>query len=167
MAWWLFLIPFFCAFSSWLVIRLLFTILFRPYQSKSVPGLTIQGILPAKQFAIASKTGKLVAEQFFSMKEIEEKMTDPSNLQKIMPAIEAHIDDFLHNKLKKEMPFIGMFVGDKTVNSLKKAFINELENLFPDIMRSYAGNLINNLNIEQLVTQKIADVSISEVENAF
>ncbi len=167
MAWWLFLIPFLSAFSCWLIIKLLFTILFRPYEPKSILGLQVQGILPAKQVAIASKTGKLVAEQFFSVKEIEEKVTDPSNLQKIMPAIEEHIDDFLRNKLKREMPFIGMFIGDKTINSLKKVFTKELETLFPNIMRSYASNLISDLNMEQMVTQKIATVSISEIESAF
>src|SRR6266436_1984920 len=150
MAWWLFLIPFFSAFSCWLIIKVFFTILFRPYQPKSILGLQIQGILPAKQVAIASKTGKLVADQLFSVKEIEEKVTDPANLQKIMPAIEEHIDDFLRNKLKKEMPFIGMFIGDKTINSLKKVFITELETLFPKIMSSYVSNLANDLNIEQL-----------------
>jgi uncharacterized membrane protein YheB (UPF0754 family) len=101
MGWWLFLIPVFSAFSCWLIIKVFFTILFHPYRRKSILGLQLQGILPAKQVAIASKTGKLVAEQFFSVKEIEEKVTDPANLQKIMPAIEEQIDDFLRNKLKK------------------------------------------------------------------
>ena len=101
------------------------------------------------------------------MKMIEEKVTDPANLQKIMPAIEAHIDDFLRNKLKKEMPFSGMFVGEKTINSLKKVFISELENLFPKIMSSYTTNLARDLNIEQLVAQKIRAVSVVEIESAF
>jgi len=167
MTWWLLLIPISCAFSCWLVIKVFFAALFHPQNPKSILGIKVQGILPAKQSAIASKTGKLVAEQFFSMKAIEEKITDPSNLQKIMPAIEEHIDDFLRNKLKKEMPFIGVFVGDKTINSLKKVFITELETLFPRIMSNYASNLVNDLNLEQLVSQKIAAVSIREVETNF
>jgi len=167
MDWRLFLIPISSAFSCWLIIKLFFVILFRPYKSKSIAGFKIQGILPAKQSAFAAKTGKLVAEQFFSMKAIEEKITDPANLQKILPSIEEHIDDFLRNKLKKEMPFIGMFIGDKTINSLKKVFITELETLFPKIMSSYVSNLANDLNIEQLVVQKITSVSVHEIETMF
>ena len=129
--------------------------------------MKIQGILPAKQSAIAAKFGKLVAEQFFSMDVIKQKISDPGNLQKIMPAIEEHIDDFLRHKLKKQMPFIGVFIGDKTIASLKKVFVDELETLFPKIMSDYASNLANELNIEQLVSQKIAAVSINEVEAAF
>jgi len=167
MAWLLFLIPIASAFSCWLVIKIFFTILFRPHQPGSILGFQVQGILPKKQSSIAAKAGKIVAEQFFSLKTIEEKISDPSTLQKIMPLIEEHIDDFLRNKLKKEMPFIGMFVGDKTVGSLKKVFMTELETLFPNIMRSYASNLITDLNIEQLVSQKIANASIREVETSF
>jgi len=83
-----------------------------------------------------------------------------------MPIIEEHIDDFLRNKLKKEMPFIGMFVGDKTIGSMKKVFMTELETLFPNIMKSYASNLIADLNIENLVSQRIVDASIRELETS-
>jgi len=130
-------------------------------------GLRVQGILPKKQSIIADQAGKIVAEQFFSLKTIEEKIADPSILQKIMPSIEDHIDDFLRNKLKKEMPFIGMFVGDKTISSLKKVFITELETLFPNIMKNYASNLITDLNIEQLVSEKIATASLLDIEASF
>ena len=167
MSWSLFLIPLSCALSSWLVVKLISTIIFRPWKPRSIFGFKIQGILPAKQSAIATEAGKFVAEEFFSMKTIEEKVTDPANLQKIMPAIEEHIDDFLRNKLKKEMPFIGMFVGEKTINSMKKVFIAELENLFPKIISSYAANLAKDINVEQLVAQKIRAVSIAEIESAF
>jgi uncharacterized membrane protein YheB (UPF0754 family) len=166
MAWQLFLIPIGTAFSCWLVIKIFFTILFRPHQPRSILGFQVQGILAKKQSTIANRAGKIVAEQFLSLKTIEEKISDPSTLQKIMPLIEEHIDDFLRNKLKKEMPFIGMFVGDKTVSSLKKVFMTELETLFPNIMRSYASNLITDLNIEHLVSQKIATASIQEVESS-
>ena len=141
--------------------------MFRPYKPTSILGFRVQGILPKEQSAIAAQAGKIVAEQFFSLKSLEEKISDPSVLQKIMPVIEEHIDDFLRNKLKKEMPFIGMFVGDKTIGSLKKVFITELETLFPDIMRSYASNLLAELNIEHMVAEKIAAVSVHEVETSF
>jgi uncharacterized membrane protein YheB (UPF0754 family) len=166
MAWQLFLIPIGSAFSCWLVIKTFFAILFRPYEPESILGFRVQGILPKKQSMIAAGAGKIVAEQFCSLKTIEEKISDPAILQKIMPLIEEHIDDFLRNKLKKEMPFIGMFVGDKTVSSLKKVFLTELETMFPIIMRSYASNLIAELDIEQLVSQKIAAASIPEIEAA-
>jgi len=167
MTWQLFLVPLTCAFSCWFVIKLFFTILFRPLEPRSFLGIKIQGLLPAKQSFIASKTGKIVAEQFITSNLIEQKITDPAQIQKIMPVVEEHIDDFLRNKLKKEMPFIGMFVGDKTVTSLKKVFMTELESLFPKIIGGFVTNIVNDLNIEKLVSEKIMTISIPGIETAF
>src|SRR5512138_4044859 len=110
MAWWLLLIPISSALSCWLVIRLFLYLLFRR-------------VIPRKQSSIAASVGKAVADNFFSGEMIEQKITDPKNLQKIMPVVEEHIDDFLRNKLKKQMPVVGMFIGDKTINSLKEVFV--------------------------------------------
>lgn len=167
MPWPFFLIPVSSAFSCWLFARLFFTLLFRPHKSTNVGGIKIQGLLPLKQPELATRIGKLVADQFLSMKIIEEKIADPANVQKIMPVIEEHIDDFLRNKLKKEMPVVGMLIGEKTIGSLKKVFIGELETLFPVIMKNYAGNLINDLNLEKLVRDKILTVSIEHLERDF
>lgn len=167
MTWWLPVIPLATAFSSWLAIKLLITFLFHPQQPRSIFGFKIQGILPSKKTFIASEIGRFAAKHFISTGVIEAKINDPSNLQKIMPVIEEHIDDFLRNKLKKEMPVVGMFVGDKTIGSLKKVFITELETLFPKIIGGFVSNIVNDLNIEQFVVQKIRDISLSGVEIAF
>jgi len=121
-------------------------------------------ILPHKQKQLSLLIGRSVAENFISAEMIEQKITDPKNLQKIMPVVEEHIDDFLRNKLKKQMPVIGMFIGDKTINSLKEVFIKELEHLFPQVMKNFASNMKEDLDIEQLVSEKINAISIPQLE---
>ena len=167
MSWWLLIIPLSTAFSAWLIFKLLITVIFRPYRPTRILGWKVQGILPSQQRSIATQTGKIVAEHFFSIDVIKSKLTNPSVLKKIMPAIEEHIDDFLRNKLKKQMPFIGMFIGDKTIDSVKQVFIKELETLFPKMIGDYAENLVNDLNIQTLVTDKINAIRIEEIENIF
>jgi len=154
MDWWLLLIPVSSAFSCWLVLKLFFFFLFRR-------------VLPEKQSLFAAKVGKAAAGIFFSDEMIENKITDPKNLQKIMPVVEEHIDDFLRNKLKKQMPVVGMFIGDKTIHSMKTVFMTELESLFPQVMKNFASNLKDDLNIEGLVTEKIRSVSITALKEAF
>ncbi len=55
---------------------------------------------------------------------------------------------------------LSMFIGDKTINQLKGAFLLELESLFPVIMNSYLSNLENDLNPKQLIAEKIAGLSL-------
>ena len=80
--------------------------------------------------------------------------------------VEGHIDDFLRNKLKEKMPVIGMFIGNKTINSLKEVFLKEIEDLFPQVLKQFAGNLRKELNIETMVANKITNVSAGQLEEA-
>jgi uncharacterized membrane protein YheB (UPF0754 family) len=79
--------------------------------------------------------------------------------------IETHIDDFLRIKLKDQMPMISMFIGDKTIITLKTVFMKEIEDLFPQVMQQFAGELKNDLNIEQMVVLKIKNIPPEKIES--
>ena len=138
--------------------------LFHPRQPKKILGLTLHGIFPKRQQAFAVKLGKLVSDELLSFEDIQQKIINPENLKKLMPMIEGHIENFLRTKLSDEMPFLSLFIGDKTVNSLKRIFMQELETLFPQIMKSYAGQLQTELDLEQIVTEKVAAFSSEKLE---
>ena len=84
-----------------------------------------------------------------------------------MPVIEVHVDEFLNVKLMKEMPFLSMFIGNKTISSLKKTFMGELEVLFPQVMKNYATNLKSEFDIEKIITQKIGNLAPESIEPLF
>lgn len=159
-----FLIPLLTSFTGWVVIKLTQVLLFRPHKPKKFLGLTIQGILPRYQFQMAKSVGQFAASQFTAFDNIGDKLSDPANFEKVRPLIEEHIDDFLRNKLKEQMPMISMFIGDKTITSLKAVFIKEIEQLFPRVIGQFAGNLGKDINIGQMVTDKIASISPPQIE---
>src|SRR5678815_670239 len=107
----------------------------------------------------------MISAEFFYFDDIQEKITSPVNLQKLMPMIEAHVDNFLRNKLSDEMPFLSLFIGDRTIKSLKKIFMQELETLFPQIMKSYARHLQEELDLEKIVTEKVSAFSTDKLED--
>lgn len=139
--------------------------LFHPREPKKIFGITLHGIFPKRQKVFAEKLGKLVSDELLSFSDIREKITDPENLKKIMPMIEGHIENFLRVKLSDEMPFLSLFIGDRTINSLKKIFMQELENLFPQVMKNYAGHLQTELDLEKIVTEKVAAFSSEKLES--
>ncbi len=160
----LILLPLVSAFIGWFVNRIAIKMLFHPRQPKKILWFTLQGIFPKKQQQFAEKIGKLVSGELLSFRDITEKITDPGNIKRVMPQIEAHIEQFLKVKLPQQMPVIGMFIGDRTINELKAVFITELETLFPVIMQQYMLNLENDLNLEKIVTQKVARFSSDKLE---
>jgi uncharacterized membrane protein YheB (UPF0754 family) len=158
------LIPLISAFIGWFTNWIAIKMLFHPKEPKKILGINFHGIFPKRQAQFAAKLGKLVSEELLSFKEIEQKITDPANLQHILPDLEAHIDHFLRVKLATQMPMISMFIGDKTIEELKKVFLEELTSLFPIIMKNYMTSLSDQLNLEQIVMEKVSRFSSDKLE---
>ena len=164
MNWWLLSIPIISGFIGWVTNWVAIKMLFHPRNPVNVLGMTIHGIFPKRQKQFAEKLGKLVSNELLSFSEIEQKIINPSNLKKMMPLVEAHVDDFLRHKLKDVFPVISMFIGDKTINELKGFFMTELEALFPILMQRYMKNLQEELDLEQIVIEKVSGFSSDKLE---
>jgi uncharacterized membrane protein YheB (UPF0754 family) len=153
------------AFTGWITTWIAIKMLFHPRRPVKFFGLTIQGIFPKNQLEIAKKLGQVVSNELLSFAEIESKVTSPENLQKLKPEIEKHIDTFLREKLPKVFPVVSMFIGDKTINQLKEAFLTELESLFPVLMKNYMNELQHELDLEKIITEKVAAFSSEKLED--
>jgi uncharacterized membrane protein YheB (UPF0754 family) len=57
-----------------------------------------------------------------------------------------------------------MFIGEKTILSLKTAFMDEFEIIFPILMKQYAGNLKEDLDLELIVQSKVKNFSSDKME---
>lgn len=165
MNWTFILIPIISGFIGWLTNWVAIKMLFHPVKPTKVLGMTIQGIFPKRQQQFAEKLGRLVSNELLSFSDIEEKITHPDNIKKILPAVEVHIDEFLRNRLKVVFPVISMFIGDKTINQLKEVFMNELETLFPTLMKNYMTNLKQDLDLERIVIDRVAGFSTDKLES--
>lgn len=154
-------------FTAWAVIWAVIKILFHPRHPVRFFGITLQGIVPRKKTAMAKKLARAVETQFFSFDAIEKKLTAPDNFHQLKPEIEKHIDIFLKEKLKEVFPMLSMFIGDKTINQLKNAFLAELENIFPVIIKSYLSKIQEGFNMEEIIREKMNAVSIDTLERNF
>ena len=161
----LLIIPIISAFIGWFTNWVAIKMLFHPKEPKQILGITFHGIFPKRQKIFAEKLGKMISVEFLSFEDIEQKIADPQNLEKLMPMIETHVDNFLKNKLSDEMPFLSLFIGNKTIQSLKKTFMQELETLFPQIMKTYAGHLQEELDLEKIVIEKVSAFSTDKLED--
>jgi uncharacterized membrane protein YheB (UPF0754 family) len=161
---WLFLIPLISAFIGWFTNWIAIKMLFHPRLPKKILGITFHGIFPKRQKQFAEHLGRLVSKELLSFKDIEEKITHPDNIKKIMPLVDEHIDNFLRNKLAATMPMISMFIGDKTIVQLKEVFMAELEELFPQLMTNYMNSLQTELDLEKIVIAKVSAFSSDKLE---
>ncbi len=165
MNWWLVLIPLISAFIGWFTNWIAIKMLFHPKEPKKILGITFQGIFPKRQQQFATKLGKLVSNELLSFAELEQKITNPVNIKKILPILEKHIDTFLREKLTAQIPMLGMLIGDKTIGQVKEVFLKELEELFPLTMKQYMAALEHDLDLEKIVISKVSSFSSNKLED--
>ena len=164
MNWVLFLIPLISAFIGWFTNWIAIKMLFHPREPKKILGITFHGIFPKRQQQFAMKLGKLVSNELLSFEDIEQKIANPQNVEKLMPVLEGHIDTFLKEKLTAQIPMLAMFVGEKTIAQVKSVFMAELQELFPILMKQYMTTLQTELDMEQIVTDKVGRFSSDKLE---
>ena len=82
----------------------------------------------------------------------EEQLT--GQLDQLMPTLDHKLDDFFRNRLAEKLPMISMFIGDKTIQQLKSVFMDELRNMFPELIHSFASNMQKDL-LNQLEEQSL------------
>jgi len=143
----------------WFAIKLLF----HPRKAVNIFGYKYQGIFPKNQAKIAEMLGHLSTE-LLPFDDIEQRITNADNLEKLKPEIEKHIDAFLNKKLRDVFPILSKFIGEKTTTQLKLAYMNELETMFPTLMHQYMGQLKNSIDLERTVVEKVAGFSIEKLE---
>jgi uncharacterized membrane protein YheB (UPF0754 family) len=156
--------PFIAAFTGWFTTWIAIYMLFHPREPKRFLGITIQGIFPKRQKQVAAKLGAVVANELLHFDEIAVLIKNPTHLAALKPTIEAHVDTFLHIKLKEKLPMISMFVGEGTLNKLKDGLMEEIDVLLPEIISKYADNLSSQVDIEKMVTDKVSNFSSDKLE---
>ena len=134
----LYLIPFLAIFLGWLTNKITIHLLFRT--------------LAGKQQQLANQLGKLAAEQF----DLSTQLTSEEKIKSMIPLVEAQMDIFLREKLPEAMPVFKMFIGDSTIQQVKKVLVAELDKIFPELISQY----LHDLDLSPIISQKIAAVSI-------
>jgi uncharacterized membrane protein YheB (UPF0754 family) len=59
---------------------------------------------------------------------------------------------------------LSMFIGEKTINTLKVAFLEELTALFPILMHQYVNSMQKELDLEHIVEEKVREFSSDKLE---
>lgn len=157
-------IPVFSAFFHWLTIRLALKLLFHPKEPMNILGYKLQGVFPKRQKQFANSLGQLVSQELLSFDDIAGKVTNPENIKAVLPIIDEKIEFFLKHKLSDAMPMLSMFIGDKTIGKIKTVFMEEIEQLFPEMMKQYMTKLQSDLDLEKIVVDKVNGFSTDKLE---
>ena len=159
-----FLLVLLSALGGWCMAHLFIKIIFKPYIPKKIIGLTVQGFVPFVQSTLSDGIAAAIKQEFLSESMLKQHLENPALLQKMAPAIEAHVDLFLKEKLSEAFPLLSKFMGEKTLQKFKDAFLLEVETILPSLLGSYGKNLLESEEIEKGIAEKIRHLSVPEME---
>jgi uncharacterized membrane protein YheB (UPF0754 family) len=158
-------IPFISAFIGWFTNWIAIKMLFHPKEPKKILGITFQGIFPKRQMQFAQKLGVLVSTELINMNDIKNKLIQPEKLENVMPQINEELSGFIDAKLSEHLPLVSMFISNETITKIKTGLSDELKNSFPKIIDKLGSHLDEHINIEKIVTEKVAAFSSDKLES--
>ncbi len=147
-------------FTNWIAI----VMLFRPTKKVRILFFNIQGVFPKNQQRVAEKIGNMVSSELFSSKDIRQRMEHPDNLDTIRNAVEIKIDEYLNVTFPKNYPITSIFVGKNRKNKIKDDLIYEVEKVAPEVIEHYVQNIERELNVEEIVRKKVAELPPDKLE---
>ena len=159
----IYFLPLIAAVTGWLTNWIAVKMLFHPVKPLNLGLFTIQGIFPKRQKAMAEKLGKIVATELFSIDDIISKMKSADNAE-VLKFVESKLDDFINLKLSTSMPMLAMFLNDDLKSKIKTALLDEIGDVIPGIIDTYANKLKEEVNIEAIVYDKVINFSSDKME---
>jgi len=157
-------LPVIAALIGWLTNYIAIKMLFWPRRKVLLGPLVIQGVFPKRQEAVAEKIGRLVSDELLSVHDIKERINRPETLFMINQKVEAKIDDYLSHTFPSNYPIMSFFVTDKLKEKLKNDFLQEVDDLAPQIVEQYIMNMEGHLNIERIIKERISVLSPARLE---
>jgi len=144
-----FLIVLCFSFSGWLLSRLIVRVfLGKPSSSKS------KGVVGKYLAMNSSELSYKISDQILSSSQISGNQGSEA-VQKLRPEIENHINHFLDVKLSSVFPLLSQFIGSKTKDQMKSAFMEELDSLMPQLISKLYAEFLDRDKMAGLIKEKI------------
>jgi len=157
-------LPVIAAITGWVTNYLAIKMLFHPKKKVNLYLFSIQGIFPKRQSVLAERLGKIVSTELFSFKDIKDRFTSTSSALEINKVLDEKLEDFMEVKIKALMPALAMFLNKETKAKIKDTLHQEFQNILPDILNKYSDKLEKDINIEEIVFQKVEAFSSDKLE---
>jgi uncharacterized membrane protein YheB (UPF0754 family) len=158
-------LPFIAAITGWITNLIAVKMLFYPKKPIRILGITIQGVFPKRQLVLAEKLGNIVANELFSIDEVLVKLKNEDSQKKAMGFVETKIDDFINLKLPAQMPMLAMFLSADMKVKIKTTLLDEITNVIPGVIDSFANDIKENIDVKAIVYEKVAQFSADKFED--
>jgi uncharacterized membrane protein YheB (UPF0754 family) len=153
-----------CAFIGWITNFIAIKMLFHPRQPVRIGSLTVQGIFPKRQKALAMNLAAVIEGELLSHNDIQQVMHRPEFAAKLKDRIQDGFAEFLSKRLGGLNPMIAMFLDGAMMDKIKGLLDTELDRIVPGLLETATSELENTLDLRQVIQDKIEGLSMEKLE---
>jgi len=153
-----------CAFIGWITNFIAIKMLFHPRRPVQIGSLTVQGIFPKRQKALAMNLAAVIEGELLSHDDIQGAMHRPEFAAKLKDKIQEGFAEFLSKRLGVLNPMIAMFLDGAMLDKIRGLLDKELDRIVPGLLDTAAGELKNSLDLRKLIQEKIENLSMERLE---
>lgn len=157
-----FFFPVIGAFIGWITNLIAIRLLFRPLEPlKAGPlPLTFQGLIPKRREQIAAAVGQVVADKLFSVSELTDRLDLPALQKDADRAVRSVVEEWCRAK----MGLLPEALRQYCSNYLRDTIAAEVAARFPAIAGSLLARMQAQVDVRQVVAEKINGLSLPDVE---
>ena len=146
---------------GWSTNKIAIKMLFRPINPIKILFFTFQGVFPKRKDIMAISLADTIEKELLSKEVILNKILNKDNMEEIKRNIMNTLLDKLTEKIP---PMVKMFLGDNLDQMIKDFFEKEGDTLFDEVIDQFKETGLENLNIREIVIERINDLDFIEFE---
>ena len=153
-----------CAFIGCITNFIAIKMLFHPRRPVQVGSLTVQGIFPKRQKALAMNLAAVIEGELLSHDDIRTAMQRPEFSARLKERILDGFSEFLSKRLGSLNPMIAMFLDGPMMEKIQGLLDKELDRIVPGLLETASGELENSLDFRKIIQEKIEGLSMERLE---
>jgi len=158
-------LPLIAAAIGWFTNYLAVKMLFHPRKPLRIFFITIQGVFPKRQEALAKKLGNLVATELLNEEDLAKGIAGGLDKTELLKSISEKVRIVLTEDLPKRFPMISMILNPELIAIVQKSFAENISEAISTFVQKLGKPTSASLNIEAIVEEKVKNFSSDKLED--
>jgi len=148
-------------FIGWITNKIAIKMLFRPVNPHKILGITFQGVFPRRKDYMAISLADIIEKELLSKEVIMDQLLGDEKLEAIKEKLKKTIVDRLVEAIP---PVVAMFVGGDIRGFVTNYIAKNGDEIFEQMLDEFRTTGIDNLNICEIVKNRIDSLDFIEFE---
>ena len=157
-------LPFIGALIGWLTNYIAIKMLFHPKNEVRFFFISMQGVFPKRQKALARKLGEVVSEELLSAQDVIAHLKEKATTEAVLNHIALRLEEGIASRLPRAFPMLAMFMSSDMADKIKVVLLEQIGSLNEELIDMLSGELEEELDIHKIVEEKVSAFSSDKLE---